>query len=113
MKRLLLSLPFHTLFTPHYIHNNFHQITRDPFYGILYKPTVTCENMPSGLCVQRKPRSACASTQSDQGIRCPFTESLDTINNVAKHQMSRPDRADVQADLVIRCPHATGRRMIT
>ena len=29
--------------------------------------------------VKRKPSSICTSTQSDQNIRCPFTESLDTL----------------------------------
>ena len=38
-----------------------------------------CENMSTGICGQRMPRSDCASAQSDQGLRCPLTESLDTI----------------------------------
>ena len=29
--------------------------------------------------VKRKPSSICTSTQSDQNIRCPFTESLDSL----------------------------------
>ena len=32
----------------------------------------------SGTWAQRRPRSACASTQSDQGLHCPLTDSLDT-----------------------------------
>ena len=39
-----------------------------------------CETVPLGICGQRRPRSACASTQSDQGLRCPQTEWLDTID---------------------------------
>ena len=35
------------------------------------------ENVSSGICEQRRPRSACASAQSDQGLHCPLTESLD------------------------------------
>ena len=35
--------------------------------------------MSSGICGQRKPRSACAFAQMDQGLHCPLTESLDTI----------------------------------
>ena len=31
-----------------------------------------------GVCGQWKPRSACASAQSDQGLRCQLTKSLDT-----------------------------------
>ena len=33
----------------------------------------------SGTCGQRRPRSDCASAQSDQGLHCPVTESLDII----------------------------------
>ena len=33
-------------------------------------------NVSLGICGQRKPRSACASPQSDQGIHCPLTESF-------------------------------------
>ena len=36
------------------------------------------ENVSSSICGQRRPRSDCADAQSDQGIRCPLTESLDT-----------------------------------
>ena len=32
-----------------------------------------------GLCGQRRPRSACASAQADQGLRCSLTESLATV----------------------------------
>ena len=31
-----------------------------------------------GICGQRRPRSACASAQSDQDLRYPLTESLDS-----------------------------------
>ena len=40
---------------------------------------VPCENVSSGICGQRRPWSACAFAQSDQGLHCPLTESLDTI----------------------------------
>ena len=36
------------------------------------------ETVSSDICGQRRPRSACASAQSDQGLHCPLTESLDT-----------------------------------
>ena len=36
------------------------------------------ENVSSGMCGERRPRSACASAQSGQGVYCPLTESLDT-----------------------------------
>ena len=34
------------------------------------------ENVTSGICGQRRPRSACTSAQSDQGLPCPQTELL-------------------------------------
>ena len=36
-----------------------------------------CKNMPLGICRQQRPRSACMSLQSDQGLPCLLTESLD------------------------------------
>ena len=48
-------------------------------------------NIDSGRCGQRRARSACASAQSDQGLRCPLTESLDTIERINGEQMSRWD----------------------
>ena len=37
-----------------------------------------CKNVSSDICGQRRPRSACASTQSDLYLRRQLTESLDT-----------------------------------
>ena len=37
-----------------------------------------CENVSSSICGRRRPRSDCASAQSDQGLRCPLTELLVT-----------------------------------
>ena len=31
------------------------------------------EDVSSGICVRRRPRSACSSTQSDHNLRCPLT----------------------------------------
>ena len=45
-----------------------------------------CENVSSGICGQRRPRSACASAQSDQGLRFPQTESVDTIECMNREQ---------------------------
>ena len=42
----------------------------------------------SGICGQRKPRSACASAQSDRGLCCPQTESLGTIECFNGEQMT-------------------------
>ena len=38
-----------------------------------------CENMSSGKCEQRRPRSASVSAQSDHRLRCPLTETLLTM----------------------------------
>ena len=46
-----------------------------------------CGNVSVSICRQRRPRSACASMQSDQGIHCPQTESLDTIECFNGEQM--------------------------
>ena len=35
-------------------------------------------NLSSGISGQRRPRSACAFAQSDQGLHCPLTESVAT-----------------------------------
>ena len=39
---------------------------------------VPCENLSSGICGQRRPRSDCAFAQSDQGLNCPLEESFAT-----------------------------------
>ena len=44
------------------------------------------DNVPSGMCGQRRPRSACASAQSDQGLPWPLTESLDIIECINVEQ---------------------------
>ena len=41
----------------------------------------------SGVCGQRRPRSACASAQSDQGLHCPLTISLGTSECMIVEQM--------------------------
>ena len=48
----------------------------------IYSPHVS-----SGIGGQRRPRSACASAQSDQGLHCPLTESFDTIKRIIGAQM--------------------------
>ena len=42
------------------------------------------------MCGQRMPRSDCASAQSDQGLRCPLTELLSSVeyNNVEAKPLS-------------------------
>ena len=46
-----------------------------------------CENVSSDICGQRRPRSNCASTQSDQGLRCSQIESLTTTECFNEEQM--------------------------
>ena len=50
-----------------------------------------CENVSSDICGQRRPRSACASAQSDQDLRCSLTETLDTIECIIAMRAITPD----------------------
>ena len=52
-----------------------------------------------GICEQRRPRSACASTQSEQGLHSPLTESFDTIECVSGKQMHGLDFTHVKDDV--------------
>ena len=54
-----------------------------------YNWAALCENVSLGICGQRRPRSACASAQSDQGLHFPLTESLDTTDYMNDEQMLR------------------------
>ena len=38
---------------------------------------------------RRRPRSACASGQSDQDLRCPLPELLDTIDGICPDEILR------------------------
>ena len=53
----------------------------------------------SSICGQWRPRSACASVQSDQGLHCPLTKSLDTTEFMNGEQRHRWYFAYVQKDL--------------
>ena len=48
-----------------------------------------CEIVSSGICGQRRPRSDCASAQSDQGPHCLLTESSDTTECMNGEQRRR------------------------
>ena len=52
-----------------------------------YKLASPCENLSSGICGQRRPWSDCADAQSEQGLYCPLTESLDTAECMNGEQM--------------------------
>ena len=51
---------------------------------------------------QRRPRSDCADAQSDQGLRCPLTESLDTTEYMTEKQGPGLYFAHAQDDLNLR-----------
>ena len=53
----------------------------------IFKTTASCQNVYSGICWQRRPRSACDSARSDQGLHCPQTESFETIEHINGEQM--------------------------
>ena len=46
-----------------------------------------CENVSLGTCIKERPWSACTSRQSDQGLLCLPTESLDSIKYTNGDQM--------------------------
>ena len=64
-----------------------------------------CENVSSDICWQRRPRSACASAQSDHGLHCPLTESLDTTECMYGEQRPRWYLLHVQDDLNLHFAH--------
>ena len=45
------------------------------------------EHVSSGICGERKLRSACTSAQSDQDIRCPLTEAFDITKCMNEEQI--------------------------
>ena len=68
---------------------------------------IICAKHEKGLyaiCGQRRPRSACAYAQADQGLHCPLTESMDTVVHDDEQRMLRSDCTDAHADLDLRCP---------
>ena len=42
------------------------------------KWATSCKNVSLGIWRQQRPRSGCASAQSDLGLQCQLTELLDT-----------------------------------
>ena len=44
-----------------------------------------------GICGERRPRSDCASAQSDQDLRCPLSESFIKLNTSGRTQPRKPD----------------------
>ena len=60
------------------------------------------QNQQSGMCAQRRLRSAWASAQSDQSLRCPHEESWVLSYPLSAQQRLWSDWVDVQADLSLR-----------
>ena len=58
-----------------------------------------CESVSSGECGQQGPWSDCASAQSDQGLYCPLSESMDTTECMNGEQRPRWYFAQAQDDL--------------
>ena len=61
-----------------------------------------CENVSSWKNGQWRPRSACASAQSDQGLHCPLTEPLDTTECMTGEQRPGCYFAHAQDDVNMR-----------
>ena len=70
--------------------------------GIWY---ATHEKGPYAICGQRRPRSACANAQADQGLRCPLTESVDTVVYVDELRLLKAYCTDAHADLDVCYSH--------
>ena len=73
--------------------------------NIAFKWAAPCANVSSGICGQGRPSSACASAQSDQGLPCPLTESLDTVECINGEQMTELYFAHAHDDLNLRILH--------
>ena len=69
-----------------------------------------CENVSSGICKQQKPRSACTSLQSDQGLHYLLTESLDITECMNGEGKPRQYFAHVLDNL---CIYDVGRHYFT
>ena len=78
----------------------------------IYMWAAPCEKVYSGICGQRRPRSACASSQSDQGLRCPLTESLDTIYIYISMEIICPDETLRMRGMNLNVHFAHARRHI-
>ena len=66
-------------------------VTTDFFFFFSFKKkkdnwASRCESVSSGICGQRRPRSDCASAQSNQDPHCPLTEPLDTTICMSREQ---------------------------
>ena len=60
---------------------------------------------PYRICKQRRSRSASAVAHADQGLRCPLTESMGTVEYVGDQRKPRSGCTDAHADLDLCCTH--------
>ena len=51
---------------------------------------------PDAVCVQRRPWSACAIAQADLGLRCPLTQSMESVVYVDEQKLSIGQIASTQ-----------------
>ena len=64
------------------------------------------QNQQSGVCAQRRLRSAWASTQSDQSLRCLHEKVWVLSYQLSAQRRRWADCADAQADLSLRWAHS-------
>ena len=69
----------------------------------------TCKNMFLGTYGQQRPRSDCASAQSDQDLPCPLTESLDTTEFLMESKGPDETFQQAQDDVKPHFVHAQGK----
>ena len=65
----------------------------------------TQEKGPYAICGQRRPWSACAFAQADQGLRCPLKESMDTVVYVDEYRKSKSDYMEAHSRPDRPCSH--------
>ena len=106
---LIFTVPaFHTHMTQVIITTRlfFGPYVTTPFKPCFYTIwTAPCKNVSSGICGQRRPRSAFASAQSDLNLHCQLTESLDTTEYMNGEQRPGWYFAHAQGDLKVHVAH--------
>ena len=73
----------------------------------MHNAATTWENIPSDICSKRRLKSACASSQSDQSLRCPHEKTLHPWFMIQKCAQWGfwSDCTNAQADLNLRWAH--------
>ena len=68
--------------------------------------TAQCWNVSSGICGQQRPRSDCASAQSDLGLHCPPRESFGNIECINGEQTPEWNCVPGRMMWLCKCLHA-------